>query len=156
MFRIQSAHRQPARRPLQRSHEPAGGGRFRSSQGFSIRAYQHFNADRAGAFGWFPKTFRKLGRVAGGFMWSLLEAMHESRRKQAMAVLCGYCGPIDAEGQVRAPVSQNSARARELSSSIALSITLCGSFGFITDDGANQQMSSLSSLPCSFLYILYM
>ena len=113
MFRIQSAHRQPARRPLQRSHEPAGGGRFRSSHGFSVSAYQHFNADRAGTFGWFPKAFRKLGRIAGGFMWSLLEAMHESRRKQAMAVLRIYCGPIDAEGQVRAPVSQNSARARD-------------------------------------------
>ena len=113
MFRIQLAHRQPPRRPSQRSHEAAGSGRFRSSQDFSVRAYQHLNADRAGAFGRFPKAFRKLGRIAGDFMWSLLAAMHESRRKQAMAVLLGYCGPIDAEGQVRAPVSQNSARARD-------------------------------------------
>jgi len=111
MFRIQLAHRQPPRRPSQRSHEAAGSGRFRSSQDFSVRAYQHLNADRAGAFGRFPKAFRKLGRIAGGFMWSLLEAMYESRRKQAMAVLRGRCGPMDAEGQVRAPVSRNSACA---------------------------------------------
>jgi len=112
MFRIQLAHRQPPRRPSQRSHEAAGSGRFRSSQDFSVRAYQHLNADRAGAFGRFPKAFRKLGRIAGGSMRSLLEAMHESRRKQAMTVL-GCYGDLIAESQSRTPVSQESARASD-------------------------------------------
>src|SRR6516164_684318 len=37
----------------------------------------------------------------------------------------------------------------------ARSMTCCCSFEFITADGANQQMSSASSLPCSSLYIRY-
>lgn len=111
MFRIRSAHRDPPRRPTQRSHERSGSGRFRTGQDFSVRAYQQFNAARARASGPLLNAVRALGRIVGRFMRHLLEAMHESRRKQAMAVLGYYGGLMNAQDQTRAPVSQMPARA---------------------------------------------
>jgi hypothetical protein len=87
--------------------------RFRNSQDFSVRAYQRFDGEGARTVGRFPKSASTLGRIARSFMRHLLEAMYESRRRQAMAVLRCYRDPMEAEGQVRGVVSQNSARARD-------------------------------------------
>ena len=111
MFRIQAAHGHPPRRPAQRSREPAGGGRFLTSHDFSVKAYQHLNGDRSRAS--FSNAVRALGRVARRFMRRLLDAMHESRRAQAIKVLGRYGHLIDAEGQARLPLSQKLAGARE-------------------------------------------
>ncbi len=111
MFRIQAAHGHPPPRPAQRRRQPAGDGRFRTSQDFSVKAYQRLNGDRSRAS--FSNAVRGLGRVAGRFMRHLLNAMHESRREQAIRVLGRYGHLIDAEGQARLPVSQKLAGARE-------------------------------------------
>ncbi len=111
MFRIQAAHGHPPRRPAQLSREPAGGGGFRTSHDFSVKVYQHLKDDRSRAS--FSNAVRALGRVAGRFMLHLLDAMHESRREQAIRVLGRYARLIDAESQARLPVSQKLAGARE-------------------------------------------
>ena len=90
MFRIQSAQR--------------------TSQDFSVRAYQRFDAD--GALAPLPNVVRAVRRIAGSFTQRLIEAIYESRRKQAMAVLGSYSDLI-AESQSRTPVSQESARASD-------------------------------------------
>ena len=90
MFRIQSAQR--------------------TSRDFSVRAYQRFDAD--GALAPLPNVVRAVRRIAGRFTQSLMEAIYESRRKQAMTVL-GCYGDLIAESQSRAPVSQESARASD-------------------------------------------
>jgi hypothetical protein len=107
MFRIQSARRRRPPGPMQRSGEPAGLQRSRTSRDFSVRAYQRFDAERARAF--LPNVARALGRAVGSFMRHLLEAMYESRREQAVAVLARYGKLIDPEAQVRAPVSRKPA-----------------------------------------------
>lgn len=106
MFRIHSAHWQLSRQAAQRSRKPVG-----SSKDFSVRAYQHINADRFRAF--FPNAARALGRIVGRFIRHALEAMHESRRQQAMAMLRRYGHLIDAEDQAWSPVSQEAVHARE-------------------------------------------
>ena len=88
MFRIQSAQR--------------------TNQDFSVGAYQRFDADGAPAP--LPNVVRAIRRIAGSFTQRLVEAIYESRRKQAMTVL-GCYGELIAESQSRAPVSQESARA---------------------------------------------
>src|SRR4051812_15431095 len=107
MFRIQSARR---RRPpwwMQRSGEPAGVRKLRRSRDFSVSAYRRFDAERARAF--LPNVVRALGRAVGSFMRHLVEAMYESRREQAVAVLARYGKLIDPEAQLHAPVSQKPA-----------------------------------------------
>jgi hypothetical protein len=96
MFRIRMAHGEPQARPMRRRRTQAGSGRFRTSQDFSVRAYQHFNTNRAGAVGPVWNAIRAVGRVAETFTRNLLEAMYESRRRQAMSVRSCYCAPVDA------------------------------------------------------------
>jgi len=107
MFRIQSARRRRPPWPMQRSGEPAGLRRWRTSRDFSVKAYQRFDAERARAL--LPKVARALGRAAESFMRHLLEAMYESRREQAVAVLSRYGKLIAPEAQARSPVSQKPA-----------------------------------------------
>lgn len=111
MFRIQSVFGQPLCRPAQHSREPASGGRFGSSQEFSVRDYQQFNVARVRAF--LPDAVRTFGRSVGRLMRYVLDAMHESRCKQAKAVLDHYGHLLDTDGQARLPVSQKPAGARE-------------------------------------------
>jgi hypothetical protein len=96
MFSIQPALQQP--------QQPA-------QQDFSIRAYRRLDAIRSRAF--LPNVVAALGGLAGRFMRHLLEAMYESRRKQAIAVLGHYEHLIDLGGQPQSPVSQKPTRARE-------------------------------------------
>jgi hypothetical protein len=107
MFRTRSARRRRPPWPMQRSGEPAGLRRSPTSRDFSVRAYQRFDAERARAF--LPNVARALGRAVGSFMRHLLEAMYQSRREQAVAVLARYGKLIDPEAQIRAPVSQKPA-----------------------------------------------
>jgi hypothetical protein len=107
MFRIQSARRQRPPWPMQRGGEPAGWRRSLTSRDFSVRAYQRFDAERARAL--LPNVTRALGRTIGSFMRHLLEAMYESRREQAVAVLARYGDLIDSETQVSSSVSRNPA-----------------------------------------------
>ncbi len=107
MFRIQSARRRRPPWPMQRSGEPAGLRRWRTSRDFSVKAYQRFDAERARAL--LPKVALALGRAAESFMRHLLEAMYESRREQAVAVLSRYGKLIDPEAQAHSPVSRKPA-----------------------------------------------
>src|SRR3954463_1718544 len=99
MYRIRSARRQRPPWPMQRGGEPAGLRRPRTSRDFSVKAYQRFDAQRARAF--LPNVARALGRAVGSFMRHLLEAMYESRREQALAVLARYGELIDSAEQPR-------------------------------------------------------
>jgi hypothetical protein len=107
MFKIQSARRQRPPWPIQRGGEPAGLRRSLTSRDLSVRAYQRFDAERARAL--LPNVARALGRAIGSFMRHLLEAMYESRREQAVAVLARYGDLIDSEAQVRSSVSRKRA-----------------------------------------------
>jgi hypothetical protein len=111
MFRIQLAQRQPLRQSTQRSREPAGRGRFRNSQDFSVRAYQRLDAIHSRVF--LPAAVRALGRIAGGFMRHVLDAMYDSRREEALRVLGRYDHLVGAKSQARLPISQRPAGARE-------------------------------------------
>jgi hypothetical protein len=110
MSRIRLAQCEPPGRLSRRSREPAGSGGFRVSQDLSVRAYQLFDADHARAFGRIANVVRAVGRIAGSFMRRLMEAMYESRRKQAMTML-GCYDDLVAESQSRTPGSQNLARS---------------------------------------------
>jgi cytochrome c5 len=94
---------------MQRSGEPAGSRRPRTSRDFSVKAYQRFDAERARAF--LPNVARALGRAIGSFIRHLLEAMYASRREQAVSVLARHGKLIDSAAQPRVAASRKPAVA---------------------------------------------
>jgi len=74
----------------------------RTSQDFSVGAYRRFGADDANTS--FSNVTRALGRIVGRFMRRFLQALYETRRGQAFAVLNRYGDLIEVESQCHEPV----------------------------------------------------
>lgn len=83
----------------------AESGRSQNNRDFSIGAYQQFDAGRSRAFDAFSNSVRTLKRIAVALIGRFVAAMHESRRKQAAAIMAHYGSAIDAERKSEAPRS---------------------------------------------------
>ncbi len=86
----------------------------RSSEDFSVGAYENLDPKRAGAAAPLADAARAFGNVAANIIRHVLNAMYEARQQQAAALLERYGHSLSSEAQPEAPGSRTRRYAREI------------------------------------------
>jgi hypothetical protein len=103
----------------------------RRSRDFSIGAYERFDTASPFKGGPSPNVIPALGHFVANIIRNVLDAMYESRRQQAVAMLERYGHLIGSEAQTEARALGKPGRAREAQSKSRVIDTTVGqpSFG---------------------------